>query len=116
MVLLTMLRKAAIFSKLKKTLIALSGGVDSATCAVLMKNEGYELLGATMRLHKKESSCLTENDINDAAELCKKLEIPYHVVDFSSDFDKFLMILLRLSNITLQSIEKKANNKLGLTQ
>ena len=91
MVLLTMLRKAAIFSKLKKTLIALSGGVDSATCAVLMKNEGYELLGATMRLHKKGSSCLTENDINDAAELCKKLEIPYHVVDFSSDFDKYVI-------------------------
>jgi tRNA-specific 2-thiouridylase len=44
-----------------------------------------------MRLHSKESSCLTENDINDASELCKKLEIPYHVVDFSSDFDKYVI-------------------------
>ena len=91
MVLFTMLRKVAIFFKLKKILIALSGGVDSACCAVLMKNEGYELLGATMRLHSKESSCLTENDINDASELCKRLKIPYHVVDFSSDFDKYVI-------------------------
>ena len=56
-----------------------------------MKSKGYDLIGATMRLHSQNSFCLTDKDINDASRLCQSLEIPYHVVDFSSDFDKYVI-------------------------
>ena len=56
-----------------------------------MKKEGFDLIGATMKLHGKDSSCLTTQDIMDAENVCKSLEIPYHVVDFSSDFEKYVI-------------------------
>lgn len=75
-----------------KALIALSGGVDSACAAIMMKNQGYECIGVTMKLHsEKESSCLTSKDIEDARGVCENLGIPYSVVDFSSDFDKYVI-------------------------
>lgn len=70
----------------------MSGGVDSSACACIMKNEGYECEGVTMRLHTKNSaSCVGDNDIDDAKKICDKLEIPHHVVDFSQDFDKHVI-------------------------
>ncbi len=43
-----------------------------------------------MKLHG-EGKCLTEKDIEDASNVCKSLDIPYHVVDFSQDFDKYVI-------------------------
>ncbi len=75
-----------------KALIALSGGVDSACAAILMKNQGYDCIGATMKLHSdNNSSCLTDKDIEDARKVCENLQIPYNVVDFSKDFDKYVI-------------------------
>lgn len=74
-----------------KALIALSGGVDSACAAIITKNQGYECIGATMKLHSEKSSCLTDKDIEDARGVCENLKIPYSVVDFSSDFDKYVI-------------------------
>ena len=78
-----------------KALIALSGGVDSACAAMIMKNEGYDCYGVTMKLHssldKTENGCLTTKDIEDARGVCNNLNIPYTVVDFSEDFDKYVI-------------------------
>ncbi|MBQ7353168.1 MAG: tRNA 2-thiouridine(34) synthase MnmA [Clostridia bacterium] len=73
-------------SKNKRVLVAMSGGVDSCATAILVANEGYMPLGATMRLNN--SSCVSDKDINDAKTACEILKIPHHVVDFSSDFEK----------------------------
>ena len=86
-----MLIREAMCSNLKKALVAMSGGVDSCATAILIKNAGYQVCGATMLLHKGGDSCVTERDINDAASACEKLKIPHHVVDFSEDFDKFVI-------------------------
>lgn len=78
-----------------KALIALSGGVDSACAAMMMKNEGYDCYGVTMKLHTSmdinDGGCLTTKDIEDARGVCENLKIPYEVVDFSSDFDKYVI-------------------------
>ncbi len=75
-------------------LIAMSGGVDSSVAALILKGSGMECHGATMKLHssiKDGGSCLTDKDINDARSVCKKLNIPYDVVDFSEDFHKYVI-------------------------
>jgi tRNA-specific 2-thiouridylase len=67
--------------------IALSGGVDSAVAAALLHEAGYDLIGLTMRLWPK-SRCCDERDIEDAAELCAQLGIPYQVLDYRERFRK----------------------------
>lgn len=62
-----------------KVLIAMSGGVDSSAVALLMKNSGYECIGAMMRLHGSES-------FEDARSVCDSLGIPFHGLDFSNEF------------------------------
>ncbi|MEY2340626.1 tRNA 2-thiouridine(34) synthase MnmA [Acidithiobacillus sp. IBUN Pt1247-S3] len=70
---------------MRRAVIALSGGVDSAVAAVLMQDAGYDLIGVTMRLWPK-SRCCDEKDIEDAAELCAQLGIPYQVLDYRERF------------------------------
>ena len=71
----------------------MSGGVDSCASAVIVKNMGYDCLGATMKLHTPSGGqgCVTDKDIDDARLACDILKIPHHVVDFSQDFDKFVI-------------------------
>lgn len=80
---------------MKRALIAISGGVDSSACALLMKERGYDCLGVTMKLHSSKDilsdGCVTTKDIEDARRVCEKLEIGYSVVDFSSDFEKYVI-------------------------
>ncbi len=75
-----------------KILIAMSGGVDSAVTAYLLRGE-HEALGVTMRLHSEsngliygENSCCTDEDIRDAREVCDMLGIGHRVCDFGADF------------------------------
>ena len=86
----------------KSALIAMSGGVDSSCAAFLMREQGYECMGTTMRLYRNEDlgacnfrTCCSEKDIEDASEVAFQLDIPYEVLDFTADFqeqiiDKFI--------------------------
>lgn len=68
---------------MKKALIAMSGGVDSSVCAAIIKNEGFDCIGGTMRLF----GC-GQNDENDAKAVCDSLGMPHEVFDFSGNFEK----------------------------
>ncbi len=77
----------------KRALIAMSGGVDSSVAALLMKQKGYECIGITMKLFDSE-------DMKDAENICRRLEIPYYVVDYKEEFkenviDKFVSTYLK---------------------
>lgn len=78
---------------MKKALIAMSGGVDSSVCALLIKNNGYECIGVTMKLIGDgiAPSCCTDDDINDAISVCDKLEIPHYLFNFSDNFKEYVI-------------------------
>ena len=75
-------QKGAIF--VKRVLIGMSGGVDSSVAALLLKKQGYEVIGVTLNLWEKEN----DNSINDANEVCKTLGIEHHVLDFKNIFQE----------------------------
>ena len=78
---------------MEKDLIAMSGGVDSSVAALLMKQAGYDCIGVTMKLFgneeiglKKEHSCCSLDDVEDARAVAMRLGIPYYVFQFSDRF------------------------------
>jgi len=77
----------------KKALIAMSGGVDSSIAAYMIKKQGYDAVGITLRLFDnedigecREKSCCSLDDTDDARAVANKLNIPYYVLNFKSDF------------------------------
>lgn len=66
---------------MKKVLIGMSGGVDSSVAAILLKNEGYEVIGATMVLFDSDNQ-----NVSDAKKICKILDIEHHVIDLKKEF------------------------------
>lgn len=78
---------------MKKALIAMSGGVDSSVAAYLCVRDGYDCIGATMKLYhnediniSEENSCCSLDDIEDARSVANRLGMPFHVFNFSADF------------------------------
>ena len=84
---------------MKKVVIGISGGVDSSVAALLLKEQGYEVIGLFMRNWDSSINndylgnpdlnndiCPQEKDYNDALEVCKKLDIPLHRIDFVKEY------------------------------
>ena len=78
---------------MKRAMIAMSGGVDSSVAAYIMKQEGYECIGATMKLFEnedagivREKTCCSLDDVEDARRVACGLGIPYYVFNFTADF------------------------------
>ena len=77
----------------KKVLLGMSGGVDSSVAAVLLQEQGYEVIGATMKLWESECAeveggCCSLSSTYDAKRVCDKLGIPHYTLNFKKEFEK----------------------------
>ncbi|MBQ3053664.1 MAG: tRNA 2-thiouridine(34) synthase MnmA [Clostridia bacterium] len=71
---------------MKKVLVAMSGGVDSSVTALLVKQKGYECIGATMHLFDKGEG--NSQDEIDAKKVADKLGISHIILDYTDEFKK----------------------------
>jgi tRNA-uridine 2-sulfurtransferase len=75
-----------------RVLVAMSGGVDSSVAAALMKDEGHDVVGVTLKLwsgpngEAPTAGCCTVSDAEDARRVAAQLDIPYYVLDYSDEF------------------------------
>ena len=72
-----------------RVLLGMSGGVDSSVSAVVLKQKGYEVIGATMKLCNE--GC-TANHVNDAKKVCEKLDIEHHIFDCRNEFKNYVRL------------------------
>jgi len=82
---------------MKKVLITMSGGVDSSVAAALLKEQGYDVTGVTMKIWGGQPSSEVsvhhgcygpgeEEDIEDARRVAQQLDIPFHVLDLTGEY------------------------------
>lgn len=79
----------------KRVVIAMSGGVDSSVAAALLVEQGYDVIGVSMRLHDTPpvtpdghaAGCCSLDDFLDARAVASKLGIPHYVINFAEEFE-----------------------------
>ncbi|MBI4298243.1 MAG: tRNA 2-thiouridine(34) synthase MnmA [Chloroflexi bacterium] len=72
----------------------MSGGVDSSVAALILKEEGYDVIGVTMRLWTVERDdlpplnrrCCSVEDVDDARMVCQRIGVPHYVQNFEREF------------------------------
>ncbi len=73
--------------KAKTVVVGMSGGVDSSVAALLLKEQGYNVVGLFMVNWEEEGgACTAEEDYEDVRRVCNKIGIPYFTVNFSKEY------------------------------
>ncbi len=86
-------------SKKGRILVAMSGGVDSSVASVLLHEQGYEVIGLTMKTwdyassggSSKETGCCSLDSINDARALAVSYGFPHYILDIRQEFGDFVI-------------------------
>ena len=86
-------------SKHGRILVAMSGGVDSSVAAVMLHEQGYEVIGLTMKTwdyassgsSSKETGCCSLDSINDARALAVGYGFPHYILDIRNEFGDFVI-------------------------
>ncbi len=88
-----------IMSKRGRVLVAMSGGVDSSVASVMLHEQGYEVIGITMKTwdyassggSSKETGCCSLDSINDARALAVNYGFPHYILDIRDEFGDFVI-------------------------
>ena len=83
----------------KKVVVGMSGGVDSSVAAMLLKEQGYDVIGVTMQIWEDEDALKRETEggccglsaVEDARRVASQLEIPHYVMNFRKEFREKVM-------------------------
>lgn len=77
----------------QKILVAMSGGVDSSVAAAILMDQGYEVVGVTMKLWggTSDTGCCSVSDVIDARRVADQLGIEHHVFNFGDEFDSYVV-------------------------
>lgn len=86
-------------SKHGRILVAMSGGVDSSVASVMLHEQGYEVIGLTMKtwdyassgVSSKETGCCSLDSINDARSLAVAYGFPHYILDIRNEFGDFVI-------------------------
>ncbi len=86
-------------SKHGRILVAMSGGIDSSLAAVMLHEQGYEVIGMTMKTwdyvssgsSKKETGCCSLDSINDARNIAVNLGFPHYILDIRNEFGDYVI-------------------------
>ncbi|NJN34856.1 MAG: tRNA 2-thiouridine(34) synthase MnmA [Saprospiraceae bacterium] len=86
-------------SKKGRVLVAMSGGIDSTATAMMLHEEGYEVVGITMKTwdyansggSKKETGCCSLDSINDARAVAVKMGFHHFIVDIRAEFGDYVI-------------------------
>lgn len=73
----------------KKVFVGISGGVDSATSAAILKRDGYDVTGVFIKIWSPEwTRCSMQDDRKDAMRVCAALDIPFREIDCTEEYKK----------------------------
>ncbi len=73
----------------ERIVVGMSGGVDSSVAALLLKQQGYDVVGVFMKNWEEDAEdgvCTAEEDWNDVREVCETIGIPYYAVNFAKEY------------------------------
>jgi tRNA-uridine 2-sulfurtransferase len=90
---------AIAMTKKGRVLVAMSGGIDSSVAAVMLHEQGYEVVGMTMKTwdyataggSKKETGCCSLDSINDARNVAVGLGFPHYIIDIREEFGEHVI-------------------------